>query len=120
MFRILGLGILLGAFVLAAGFTSVEAGGKKKGKGKRDFSAIFKKIDANDNGKVSKDEYKAFLEKVVGRLKEKFGEEKAKKFMQFRLKAFEKADKSGEGLTMEEMKKAFRKGFRKGKKKKDG
>ena len=51
--------LLAGVFVLAGGF-QVLAGDGGKGKKKMDAKATFKKLDTNNDGKISKDEFHKF------------------------------------------------------------
>src|SRR5262249_40539335 len=62
MRRILGAA-LVGAVVLAAGGVRADdEPGDKKGEFKRDPAKLFKRIDTNGDGKISKEEFKTFFE----------------------------------------------------------
>lgn len=105
-----GLAILTASMVLV---TSVGAADEQKDK-KRDPAALFKKLDTNNDGKISKDE---FL-KIADKIKAKAGDDKAAKVTQALQKIFSKLDTNNDGyLSLEEFK-AF-KGLGKGKKKPD-
>jgi len=80
--------------------SSVAADGDKKGEGKRDPEMLFKKLDANSDGKLSKDEFVklAELRKGDGEGKGKGGE--------FLDKLFTKLDVDNDGsLSLDEFKK---------------
>lgn len=98
--RFLTLG-LFGVMVLAAGAGAADepAGAKKKKGGKGpNLEAVFKKMDANGDGKISKDEFADFVSKLGnGKLKDK------PKLID---KLFARADADGDGfLSKDELKK---------------
>lgn len=102
--------LLLAAFVAGIAVTGASAqdGKKLKGKlGKADKGKAFEKMDANGDGKVSKDEFKAGFEKLKEVLNEKGGE-KAKKMIEKmdHVKSFEKIDTNKDGsISLEEYEK---------------
>jgi Ca2+-binding EF-hand superfamily protein len=81
------LGILLAGLTLCFIMTGAQAQGKKL-----DVEAAFKKLDANSDGKLSKDE---FL-KLADRFKDK---DKAREKL---TKAFEKIDPQNQGLSKDQ------------------
>lgn len=122
MFRTLTIGAVVGAFVL--GLCAADAGAqdkKKRKKGDRTarLKKLFEQMDADNNGKLTKKEYKAGMEKVIKRIADKRGEKFAKRFQKFfeaRLKRFAQLDADNDGLTFDEFKKL---NTRRRKKKKD-
>jgi Ca2+-binding EF-hand superfamily protein len=107
MIRLLtGLAVLGVSMVLV---TSAGAADEQKDK-KRDPAALFKKLDTNNDGKISKDE---FL-KIADKIKAKAGDDKAAKITQMLEKAFDKLDTNKDGYLSPDEFKAF-KGFGKGK-----
>ena len=106
MIRLLtGLAVLGVSMVLV---TSVGAADEQKDK-KRDPAALFKKLDTNNDGKISKDE---FL-KIADKIKAKAGDDKAAKITQMLEKVFDKLDTNKDGYLTPDEFKAF-KGFGKG------
>lgn len=83
MFRIIGLGLAGLAFMLVIGFA--EAQDQKK---KFNPEESFKKLDANSDGKLSKDEYLKSAERVTDA-------EKQAKFKEGLTKMFDKHNKDG-------------------------
>lgn len=122
MIRLLGVFALAGVLGLAVSVSDVCAQAQKgKGKGKQkgvNVEKIFKAIDKNGDMKVSKEEYKTFLEKTSKRIAKQKGEEAAEKMVATRLAIFEKADSEMTGLNFEAFEKMMKAG-QKGKKKKD-
>jgi Ca2+-binding EF-hand superfamily protein len=87
MFMARAMGLL--CTVMAVGLFLGSAGGQEQKKGNFDIDAIFKKLDTNNDGKLSKEE---FL-KLAERFKDK---EKARAKL---VKAFEQFDTEKMGLT---------------------
>src|SRR5947209_2786348 len=91
---------VVGVLVLAAGLARADDEKEKPrpGAGLRNPEALFKKLDANGDGKVTKEEFTKFFEQVAaGRLKDR---------PQLIEKLFEKLDANGDGsLTLDEFKK---------------
>ena len=86
--------LLAGAFVLASGSQAL-AGDGGKGKKKMDVKATFKKLDTNNDGKLSKDEFHKFQ-------RGKQEETKTKRID----KLFDTLDKNSDGsLSLEEFEK---------------
>lgn len=103
MIRVLGGFIAFTALGLLLANVSAQDGAKGKGKfqGKFDAESIFKKLDANSDGKLSKDEYMKFIDKIA----EKAGDaDKAAKMKDGAGKAFDKAAENGT-LSLEAYKK---------------
>src|SRR5437660_1082731 len=113
MIRVFGVTTLLAA--LALGLSTVGAGDNEPKK-KPDAEALFKKLDTNSDGKLTRDE---FLQ-LADRIKEKAGEEKGEKAREFLGKVFDKLDADNKGyLTLAQFKKfgeMRKKGFGKNKK----
>jgi Ca2+-binding EF-hand superfamily protein len=95
--------ILLAAFVTACGATAADE--PKRPAGKLDRGKLFARLDADGDGKLTKDEFRKGMEAVRDRLKEKakggrFGDGIGDKL-------FEKMDANGDGVvTKEEFEKA--------------
>lgn len=94
------LAFLCGLFVLSAEADDTEKEKKAFGKGIANPEAIFKKIDENNDDKLSKDEFKKFFEEVSkGKLEGKGGG-------QFSERIFQTLDTDSDGkLTLDEFKK---------------
>jgi hypothetical protein len=112
MIRVLGGFVAFAAVALMLTSVSAQDGAKGKGKGKFqgkfDAESIFKKIDANGDGKVSKEEYMKSIEKFA----EKIGDaDKAAKMREGAAKAFDKAANNG-SLTLEGYKKMMAERFK--------
>ncbi len=106
MAKLFGFCTLLAAFALVA-FSGDSFGGEKDKKRKKGFGnpeEIFKKIDANGDGKVTKEEYTTIVTRFSDRVKEKSGEEAATKLREGMLKRFDAAATSG-SLDLEQFKK---------------
>jgi len=89
--------LAVGLFALGTAGAADEAAGKKKG---GDPEALFKKMDTNGDGKISKDEFSAFVDKLKAKLGDK-GDKAAKAFDGL----FEKLDTNKDGfLSLEEFK----------------
>ena len=79
-------------------------GGKEKAKGKVDAEAVFKRLDANEDGKLSKEEFAKFGEQAREKLKEKGKAKNADGRMSEAI--FKRLDANNDGyLTLEEFKK---------------
>jgi Ca2+-binding EF-hand superfamily protein len=89
---------LLAAFAFGLAVTGVEAQDGKKLKGKLDKGQAFDKLDANADGKLSKEEFKAGFDKLKVLMAEKGGD-KAKKLAEKMDadKTFEKMDANKDG-----------------------
>lgn len=103
--------ILIAAFSFL-GTVAVGADDEKKqppaGKlGNLDKSKMFEKMDADGDGKVTKDEYKKYREQASAQLKEKAKNQKVAGLMNSVLdKLFEKMDANGDGkVTKDEFEK---------------
>lgn len=96
MIRVLTGAGLLAAFILALG--TAEADNKAEGKKGKSLEVLFKKLDTNNDGKLSKDEFKKIADLGPGgRLKDK---------PELVDKIFEKLDADGDGfISQEEFKK---------------
>ena len=92
MTRIIGLGLFLLATSLLANSSVTAQDGIKKGK--LESEALFKKLDTNKDGKLTKDE---FL-KIADNLKNK---EKVREKLGL---AFDKIDPDSKGVTLEQFK----------------
>lgn len=89
----LAIAFLFGTVALAE-----DAKGDKAARG-GDADAFFKKLDANGDGKVSKEEFKKFFEQMAEKI------EKLKGKADFADKIFDKLDANGDGsLSKEEVK----------------
>lgn len=103
MSKLLGIGALLASCTLMLTSVDAQEGEKDKGKfkGKGDpakrAEAIFKKLDANGDNRLSKDE---FL-KMADRAKDA---DKGAKLKELLTRAYEKADPDLKGLTMDQFK----------------
>ncbi|MFO0863205.1 MAG: EF-hand domain-containing protein [Gemmataceae bacterium] len=94
-----GSGLLfasLGLFLAAASGQEPKTGGKGVGK-KADVESMFKKLDADGNGKISREEFLKLAEKAPDAGKQ----EKAREFLG---KVFDKFGKGGD-LTLDQLKK---------------
>jgi Ca2+-binding EF-hand superfamily protein len=97
MRRFLTLAGVLTALVLFAGPSFGDDEAKAKAKPKRNPEVLFKKLDADNDGKVSKEEFLKLGELGKGKLKDK------PKLLD---KMFQKLDANNDGfLTLEEFKK---------------
>jgi hypothetical protein len=120
MHRALFAAALLGMMGLVAATAAAADDDAKPGKkqGKRDPEALFKRMDSNSDGKVSKEEFTKFFEAMKEKraAKGKGGKGKGDPS-----KLFEKLDANGDGyLSLEEFKKfGEMRGKGKGKKKKN-
>jgi len=102
MARLVTTAAMLGAFALA--LYPAAAGELKKGKckGRHNSEAIFKKLDANSDGNLSKEEFMKMADWIKARRGDKTGE-KAVKFLP---RMFERLDANKDGsLSLEEFKK---------------
>jgi Ca2+-binding EF-hand superfamily protein len=102
MTRLLCAAGLLGALVLAdvTGAADDDKKDKGKGQGLRDPEAVFKKLDTNKDGKLSKEE---FMKLAELRAKSGGDKDKAKEFLE---QLFTKLDTNNDGfLSLEEFKK---------------
>jgi Ca2+-binding EF-hand superfamily protein len=88
MTRFVGLLMIFAALALLLGTSSAGDGGKKN----RDIEAIFKKLDVNMDGRLSKEE---FL-KIADKFRDK---EKARTQLS---RAYDKLDPDKKGLTQEQ------------------
>lgn len=93
------------ALVMVAGSVFADdntpAAGKKKFAGKGGTEMIFKKLDENKDGKLSKDEFKK-----VSELRKKAGAGEAEKAKERSEKMFDKLDENSDGyLSADEFKK---------------
>lgn len=96
----------MAAMVLAFGFlVSADAQDAKKDdakKGKFDPEAIFKKIDANSDGVLSKEEYLKFIDRIAEKAKEPAIAEKMREKAG---QAYDKAAGTSKGLTLDQFRK---------------
>jgi Ca2+-binding EF-hand superfamily protein len=88
------------ALVLATAVSGADGDAAKKAKGGKDTDALFKKIDANGDGKISKEEFRKFFADMaakVGKLKDNpdMAEQIADKI-------FDKLDANGDGFLSKE------------------
>jgi hypothetical protein len=114
MLKLFGVGILAAAFAFAVNVGTVGAQPPKKGDKGGDFKKkfeeqqkkkteeAFKAADTDGNGKLSKSEFTASVEKSLAKFKEKIGEEKAKEYTKKQNELFDKHNKDGQGLTLEQ------------------
>lgn len=98
-------------FAAPAAFAADEKKADEKKAGKFDRTKLFDTMDADGDGKVTKEEFKKGMEKLAEKLKEKAGDKSGamleKLGGQLADKAFEKLDADGDGkLTREEFEKA--------------
>jgi hypothetical protein len=93
-----GLALAAGMLAFSFGDSRADAPGGKANGQRGNPEAVFKKIDTNGDGKLSKDEFRAFIEKATnGTRKEK---------PELIDKLFERLDENGDGyLSLEEFKK---------------
>jgi len=102
MVRKLTLATLLGLFSMAA---VIAADGDKpdakEGKGKFDKSKLFEKMDANGDGKITKEEYKKSQEAMLEKIKDKLGD-KADMMTKIFEKMFDKMDADSDGVVTKE------------------
>ncbi len=102
MARFVTTAALLGAFALALYPVAANEVKMGKCKGRHNPEAIFKKLDANNDGKLSRDEFMKMADWIKARRGDKAGE-KALKFLP---RMFERLDANKDGsLTLEEFKK---------------
>lgn len=114
MFRKLLLAVAVAAFAVPVAFADDDKKGDdkttKKGAAKRpDKSKVFELMDANADGKLSKDEFKTGMEKVAEKMKERAGDkagDKADKlagaFDKIADKVFDKLDADKDGSVSKE------------------
>jgi Ca2+-binding EF-hand superfamily protein len=89
--------LALAAFALNA--TAADGDNKNRKVGKADPGAMLQKLDANKDGKISKDEFM----KIADKAKDKGAGDKAAGFLE---KLFQKLDANNDGaLSLEELKK---------------
>lgn len=95
-------------------FKKLQAAGARPG---INAEAIFKKLDTDGNGKLSKAEYEVMVNRMHERLKDSIGEEKAGKLKEAALKRFDDAAGKEGTLTLEQFQKlqTFGRGEFKGK-----
>lgn len=95
--------VLLAAFAFAATSTFADDAKPEKAKPKLDKAKAFDKLDANGDGKLSKEEFKKGFDKLKELLTEKGGE-KAKKLVEKMDadKTFEKIDTNKDGSISKE------------------
>ena len=108
MFRKLSAALVLGLFCTA----TVEADDEKKADAKKatklDKAKLFERIDADKDGKITKEEYKKFFDGLMEKMKDAGkGEKLAGKMDGLADKSFEKLDADKDGkITKEEFEKA--------------
>jgi polyhydroxyalkanoate synthesis regulator phasin len=106
MFRILvGVSLLLGTVTARADDDPKKAAPTKAvGKaGKVDRAKLFDTIDTNKDGKITKEEYKAFLDAAKKKAEEKGkGGKAAGKAVEMMEKVFEKMDANKDGVVSKE------------------
>jgi Ca2+-binding EF-hand superfamily protein len=98
MLRVVGAAACLAAFMVALGSARADEDGKKKAKTKAGVEALFKKLDANNDGRLSKAE----LLKIGDKLREKLGDKKAAKIEERLTQAFDRFDADKKGLTLDQ------------------
>ncbi|GIW82699.1 MAG: hypothetical protein KatS3mg105_4506 [Gemmatales bacterium] len=104
MYRLFGLALLTVCFVSLSLGIADQPDKKKKAPRQFDPAQFFEKLDANKDGKISKDEYL----KILDRVKEKIGADKAEKARGFFEKRFQLLDTNKDGsISKEEFKKGI-------------
>lgn len=106
MIRLLSLSAFLAMFLGSSLTAFADDDGKGKGKGKKGFGdpeAMFKKLDANGDGKLTKEEFAKFRDNLPEKIKEKA---KAKGAGGFGDKLFDLMDENKDGtVSLDEFKK---------------
>lgn len=106
--KLLVFAVLLGVIlpVLASSAAQAQEKGREK-TGEPLVTAkiaelLFKKFDADKNGRVTKVEYEKGTRKQFGRVAKKLGKEKTDKLIAERVALFKKHDKNAAGMNREE------------------
>ena len=103
MMRLLVAATVLG-LTAVSGSQAEDKPKPDKSKGQRDPAALFQRLDANNDGKISKDEFEKFAEELREKAKEKGKGQKANGRIADAL--FQRLDTNRDGyLSLEEFKK---------------
>ena len=104
MIRKLSLIALLAVFTLSGSGEARAQKPRRPGVGNRDPEALFKKLDTNNDGKLSRDEFKKFVE-MMAQKSEKL-KDKPELIDKVVDRLFEKLDANGDGfISKDEFKK---------------